>query len=154
MLATSRTSPNKLHQLRAFSVQQGTNFHLHMKPDHSGKTPILESLTHLDYGSIYPWGYPRFLTTSKAYPTNIALTVEKWLKLPGLKILVLRFCSDRDMDQFCSSISGEKQIADPRVVCLQMPSPIGDGDHFEFLSRVWALGEEVHNNKSMALKKL
>ncbi|KAF9030661.1 hypothetical protein BDP27DRAFT_1436225 [Rhodocollybia butyracea] len=151
----------KLHQLRTLSVQQGTNFSLRMEPDHSGKAPILESLTHLDYGTIYPWSYSRipynislpsfpnlthvlFHVESKDSPADIALTVEVWLKFPGLKRLILRFCSDRDMVQFRSSISGKGQIDDPRVVCFQMPSPspLSSGDHFEFLNQVWALGDK------------
>ncbi|KAF9030662.1 hypothetical protein BDP27DRAFT_1349035 [Rhodocollybia butyracea] len=175
ILSVSRISllvdvPQKCPNLQAFSIQNTYNFSTGLEPDDDR---ALTHLTHLNCERLTPWGEPRLLVDvclssfpslthisfnveSNDSPADTALTVEKWLKLPGLKRLILRFCSDRDVDQFCSSISGAKQIADPRVVCLQMPSPspLSNGDHFEFLSRVWVLGEEVHSNNSTALKKL
>ncbi|KAF9030660.1 hypothetical protein BDP27DRAFT_1409926 [Rhodocollybia butyracea] len=135
-------------QLQVFSIHYTYNFGVGMEPDNNNRAPILKHLTHLNCEGFTPWGDPFFCPISPSSypnlthvsfnvesgdsPTNIVLVIETWLKVPGLKRLIL------------SSISGEGRIVDPRVVCLQMPSPslFSNEDRFEFLSQVWALGEE------------
>ncbi|KAF9030665.1 hypothetical protein BDP27DRAFT_1349038, partial [Rhodocollybia butyracea] len=157
-------------QLQVFSIRFAYHFGMAMDPNNGGQPPILESLTHLNCERITPWGHTEIacnispssfpnlthvmLSTENIYDIapeddiELTLAVGTWLKLPGLKSLIIRFSRDTDMNQYRSSALGAAQIADPRVVCLrQIPyrCPLSGKAHFEFLNRMWALGEEEHS---------
>ncbi|KAF9073773.1 hypothetical protein BDP27DRAFT_1318139 [Rhodocollybia butyracea] len=139
--------------------------------------PVLKSLTHLYCEFVAPWGTDTNSVEISvgSYPslTHVALNtvnvdseeeldpswdipeaVGKWLDIPSLKKLILRFPSDDSdvMEQYCTSELGAKQITDRRVICVRMPvgEPSNNDDHFALLDRVWELGEEAYTNNVTA----
>ncbi|KAH8829820.1 hypothetical protein DL96DRAFT_1706664 [Flagelloscypha sp. PMI_526] len=144
--------------------------------------PIFQSLTHLYCEFISPWGdevtsasvpaeaFPvlshaafNMLNLDSLEAANVQDAfegIQKWLQLPSLQKLILRFDALPDdypwrrqdfLDEYRNYLlslgdDGEKQMFDPRVVIVRMnfDEPEKEENHFDFLDRLWTLSRETY----------